>query len=443
MAATEATVRRRDCQVCLTSCTPGQLSTCPFCDYDVCKSCCRRWLLSLNEDPSCMNCKTTWSNECLHQLFGPTFVNTEWKQHRQNVLLDREVAKLPETAPYVTRELQIRDNRKRVRELEKERDRLRRAVHDISSTIRTIETTEVPLNEAEKREFIQRCARPACDGFLSSAWKCRSCHGLTCRDCGVFRGVGDEALDHVCVEADKASMELIRRDSRRCVACGTWTFKVHGCNKMYCVAPGCNTSWDWKTGRKVTGVIHNPEYFRMRRELNLLNRDPRDVPCGGAPSMVEIHRKWPSNTTNNHVACGLLRLLNHITAEELPRFPDHEDADSNRDLRILFTLSEITREKMKAKLQQREKKNSKDRSIHAILQMFVTTTSDCLRQAMLYDNLDEQVQIVTSLVNYMNGEMKKISTQYGCVVPMVYRSSVGIDHAVYWRVRVSYAAHAP
>ncbi len=228
---------RAECNLCMNSCTPGQMASCLFCEYEVCKPCARRWLLSLNEDPSCMNCHRPFNHDALTQLFGATFVRTEWKRQRENVLLDRETAMLPETQPFVRQELQRRENKKRIAELEAERNDLKRQLRETDRAISDIHNADVPVQiETERREFVQRCARTGCEGFLQHTWRCRKCNGDTCKDCGVFKGDTPEA--HVCKDEDKASMELIRKDSRRCVACGAWTFKIHGCNQMYCVAPG-------------------------------------------------------------------------------------------------------------------------------------------------------------------------------------------------------------
>ena len=420
---------RHDCNICQLSCTKSQLASCLFCEYHVCKPCARTWLLSLNEDPSCMNCHRPFNHDAMTQLFGASFVKSDWKVHRETVLLDRETAMLSETQPYVDQELQQRENKKRIIELEQEKERMKRQMRSIDHTIRDISNTRVEA-QTDRREFIQRCAGDGCDGFLSHNWKCRKCGFDTCKDCGIFKG--ENPALHVCKDDDKASMKLIREDSRRCVKCGAWTYKVHGCNQMYCVAPGCNTAWDWRTGKLVTGVIHNPEYFRMRRELNILNRDLNDIPCGGAPTLHELGSLWKPSSSEYVALAGLLRLLQHINMEELPRYPDRPMAQDNRDLRIRFFLSELGADEMKVKLQQREKKTNKQRDINMLLTMLVTTMSDLMRQIVLepssfcsnYTNMEK-------LIMYYNRELSKTCYRYQCVGPSVYSNNNG----GYWRIR--------
>ena len=378
-----------------------------------------------------MNCHRPFNHDAMVQLFGASFVKTEWKRHREDVLLDRETAMLAETQAYVDQELQQRENKKRIRELEEEKERLKRQMREIDTTIHDIVNTRVDVKTTERREFVQRCAHNGCEGFLTNNWKCRKCGFDTCKDCGAFKG--EDPTLHVCKDEDKASMKLIREDSRRCVKCGSWTYKIHGCNQMYCVVPGCNTAWDWRTGRVVTGVIHNPEYFRMRRELNLLHRDVNDVPCGGAPTIIELTRLWRTDSHQYLMMSGFLRILQHITMEELPRYPDRAMAQDNRDLRIKYFLSELDGDEMKVKLQQREKKINKQRDINMLLNMLVTTISDLLRQIVIQPssfatNLDN----IIKLIHYYNKEMRKICYKYQCVGPSVYTSDV---HSGYWRIR--------
>lgn len=419
---------RHDCNICLKNCSKRQLASCLFCEYHICTGCARKWLLSLNEDPSCMNCHRSFNHDALTQLFGPDFVNNEWKKHRENVLLERETALLPETKPYVDQELNLRENRKRIRELEEEKCRLKRQVHAIDKEIHGISSATVALVESsESPVSVQWCAKDGCDGILDFHWSCRKCGGKTCRDCGTFKGEHSES--HVCKEEDKASMRLIKNDSRRCVKCGVWTYKINGCDQMYCVAPGCNTAWDWKSGKRVTGVIHNPEYFRMRRELG---RDLNDVPCGGTPTLPEVKRIWGENCEEYTKFYLLLRLLHHISNEELHRYPNMVIADDNRDLRVKFFLAEITTAQMKVKLQRREKKRNKCREIHMMLTMLVTTISDLLRQAVLQPTSFTAVYLnIVSLITIYNREMKKIASLYKCVVPCVYTDTT---ESGYWRI---------
>jgi hypothetical protein len=79
---------------------------------------------------------------------------------------------------------------------------------------------------------------------------------------------------------------------------------------------------------------------------------------------------------------------------------------------------------MKRKIQQREKKNLKNRDINMILQMFITTTSDLLRQAVNNKEIrlptaSTILQDIKRLVDYTNRELGKVATRMGSVVPCI------------------------
>tara|TARA_Y100001937_G_C7133542_1_gene338809 strand:+ start:2838 stop:4133 length:1296 start_codon:yes stop_codon:yes gene_type:complete len=421
----------------MASCTPYQLASCPFCEYHVCKTCAKKWLLSTNEDPNCMNCHKPFPIQSMIDMFGASFVKSEWKRHRENVLLDRETAMLPETQPFVEAAVQQRENTKRTLELQDKKANLKRQMREIDQQIYELHNNNNnnrPEQDATaRRDFVQRCTHENCDGFLSQQWKCRKCEKYTCNECGAPKNDG-----HVCKEEDRASLNLIRQDSRKCVRCGAWTYKIHGCNQMYCTAPGCNTAWDWRTGRIVTGQIHNPEYFRMRRELGdgNLGRNPNDIPCGGVPSDRELSNAFPGARSEDYMKMsGLLRLIHHVNVLELPQYPDRLGVEDNRELRISFMLSEITADQMKIKLQQREKKMNKQRDIHHLLEMVVTTIGDIMRQIIIdKTTYSSNFATIERIIDYYNFELRKVCIRYQCVGPSIYRTT---SKDPWWYVRTT------
>ena len=63
---------------------------CPFCDLVVCRVCVQKYMLSSFQDPHCMSCKTLWNREFIDSFCTKYFRNTDFKLHRENILLERE-----------------------------------------------------------------------------------------------------------------------------------------------------------------------------------------------------------------------------------------------------------------------------------------------------------------------------------------------------------------
>ena len=66
------------------------------CDWTACKGCTRQYLLGTTQDPHCMNCRKTWSQEFLVTKLNHSWMSKDYRQHRKQLLLDREMSKVPE-----------------------------------------------------------------------------------------------------------------------------------------------------------------------------------------------------------------------------------------------------------------------------------------------------------------------------------------------------------
>ena len=112
---------RVECQVCAESRPHGQIIMCGACSYTSCKHCTERYILSIADDPHCMNCKSRFGRAKLLEYFSASFMNTKYRDWRKGVLLQREMAMLQVTQPHVERELKRRENNKLLRQLQTER----------------------------------------------------------------------------------------------------------------------------------------------------------------------------------------------------------------------------------------------------------------------------------------------------------------------------------
>ena len=83
---------------------------CKGCDEGIvaCKSCVKRYMLtSITLLPQCMNCRTEWSDEFIAESMDRTFITGEYKTHLRDVVLEREMSKMPATMMAAEKQKQI------------------------------------------------------------------------------------------------------------------------------------------------------------------------------------------------------------------------------------------------------------------------------------------------------------------------------------------------
>ena len=251
---------------------------CQYCDFIACRECCETYILSEN-DPHCMNkdCMRTWTRQFISNSFTKQFCTLTLKNHRENVLFEKNKSSLPSIIPIIKivkesegieneiKKLMIEEQNIKNRILEKRNNKF---VLDMQ--IRRFYNDDITENEntKDKKIFIRPCPNDKCRGFLSSQWKCGICEIYVCSDCGDIKGQ-DNTIEHICKEENIKSMELLKKDTRPCPKCGTRIFKIEGCFgknvsiKLYNgetilsqdVKEGCILMGDNGTPRKVIKCI--------------------------------------------------------------------------------------------------------------------------------------------------------------------------------------------
>ena len=108
-----------DCNICCEKLNNSNRKevTCVFCDYVICRTCFQRYITETSLDPHCMSCKKDFNHDFVVANCTSAFITKDLKKHRENILLQREKALLPETQPYVVIEHQRRDLNKVIRDL--------------------------------------------------------------------------------------------------------------------------------------------------------------------------------------------------------------------------------------------------------------------------------------------------------------------------------------
>ena len=356
--------------------------TCEYadCKYDACKACVRMYLTSTTQDPNCMNCKKTWSEEFLVKNLNKVFCEKEYKNHRKNLLLDREMSKMPETMVFAEQEKKIQVQRQHINELDKEIREVNKKLRDLqqakagfNNTIYHIRHgTDPNGNESERKKFIMSCPNEGCRGFLSTQYKCELCEMFSCPHCLELIGISKD-IPHTCNPDDVASAEFIKKDTKPCPQCGTRIHKINGCNQMWCI--NCRVAFNWESGKiDTSGAVHNPEYYRFLQQQGngVAPRNPGDIICGGLINATDITRvinviiqhaiykiyetelnteKETEFITLRDYIGNIHRVLAHITYYELPptrqKVRDNED---HRSIRVDYILGKITKDELKHKV---------------------------------------------------------------------------------------------
>jgi hypothetical protein len=408
--------------------------TCPFCEKDACRRCVQTYLTTTTNDPNCMHCHRAWEREFVDDNLTATYRMGEYKKHRENVLLDREIALMPATqyraeqirkAEQMTRELlppfdeQLKKLYEKQAIINREINNVYNLRADTQQQIHLLRTGRVKKDRVET-QFIRKCPDGECRGFLSTAWKCGLCSKWACPECHEIKGDERDA-EHTCKPENVATAKLLAKDSRPCPGCGTVITKIEGCDQMWC--PMCHVAFSWRTGQKETGVIHNPHFYEWQRRANggVAPRVAGDIPCGGIPHYTEFRQRLTGlPATTMTTLLEFHRVLNHVQHAELPRYHTVFNEMDNQELRIQYLLGNVDQEFLKVEVQKRERKNEKERAVRRIMEVMVQAGTDILRRIMAETDVTKKNKIckeVDGLREYINDLYTKIHERMKLSVP--------------------------
>lgn len=424
---------------------------CPYCDFDVCRTCCETYILSENS-PKCMKpeCAKEWTRKFLRENFTNVFLTSKYKEHLENLLFDQEKALMPATQPLVEEKIRKKNLKKQISEIDK-------LIFDLEKQKRQLEYSAQfgpSVSSAEKEErakFVRQCPANGCRGFLSTQWKCGICEQWSCPDCHELKGP-DRDCQHTCDPNNLETAKMLAKDSKPCPKCQSLIFKISGCDQMWCTQ--CHTAFSWKTG-KLEKNIHNPHYYEWQRKNGggAAPRNPGDIECGRelahytsdrintlakkhsdlhkfekkeVPSYYGSSRKEFRNidtySENIRLLQNIIRNIIHNTRVELPNFQTDYVA-KNQDLRVEYLEGIISEDFFKISIQRNDKKNRKNTEIAQVLQLANTAITDIVYRIM--DNLDKsasgQHKLATLMLefdqirDYCNDIFRDISFTYSTV----------------------------
>jgi len=398
---------------------------CGFCEKSSCRRCIQTFLTTSTNDPHCMHCSRAWEREFVDDNLTMTYRMGDYKKHRENVLLDREIALMPatqhraeqirtadkleaETIPPFDKQLKILNEKQAA--LTKEISAAYTLRSNALYQIRLLRTGQGEKAKVES-SFIRKCSDPECRGFLSSAWKCGLCSKWACPECHELKGENRDS-EHTCNPDNVATAKLLAKDSRPCPGCATVITKIEGCDQMWC--PQCHCAFSWRTGQKETGVVHNPHFYEWQRKQNggVAPRVAGDVACGGIPTYHDVRNRLVGLVAKEHdTIYNFHRIIQHVQHVEIQRYHNVFNELDNQDIRIQYLLGNVSADNMKVEIQKREKKREKERAIRRAMEVLVQAGTDLLRRLMAETNVPKKRMImeeIDSLRVYINELLAKI-----------------------------------
>jgi hypothetical protein len=458
-----------DCEICAMPLNYAVRTRVPCfsCPIIVCKECVRTFLSKTEQLPGCMGCKAAFTFTYLVRYLNRSWVNDVYRPWLKAVLLKRELTKMPESAAYAEAEMErrrlMRQNREfseKIYALTAEIRKYKRAVTANRLRIDGVDPGRFRNDLVDggavavdpRKKFVMKCPAPSCNGFLSTAYKCTICARSTCSTCLVVLAGGAE--EHTCVESDRLSAELIKKETRPCPVCGERIFKISGCDQMWCTsvkegAAGnvCGTLFSWKTGALEVGVRnHNPEYHEMMNRLGrVLPRTVGDVPCGGMPEVRDAVRALDRLPKTAEAAACRTRLYN--TFRRLSEMLQYTVTtlrnrmlalDDSHKLRVPYLLNEMGREELGENLFRANRDKSRTLDEYNILEVLSNSGIDTYRAIVadvpsshdvetlcahdatfpqqMVANITKHLDALDAVRSYCNERLVIVSVTYTCSV---------------------------
>ena len=411
------------------------------CGFESCKTCTRTYLMGTTADPHCMNCKKTWDDDFLIKNLNKSFYEKDYKNHRKELLMERELSKLPETMIVAQRE------KKFIVECEKDAVILAK-IRELNKQLRILQEERKPINDNilkikygddtktdERKKFVMSCRNENCRGYLSTQYKCDLCDMHTCPHCLELIGP-DKNVEHTCNPDNVSSAEMIKKETKGCPSCGVRIFKISGCSQMWCTE--CKVAFDYHTGKIDNGIVHNPHYYAHMAEMNEGNapRNPGDVLCGGLISVRKLQHAINTviklTKTNTHLIEQLTvihQVTLHITYLELPQSRTYvRNLVDTENIRVYYILGKIDKNEVGTRIYQIDKKRKIENSLlhlyelisvvcienfNILLNIALNKDETSLKTPQDYCNfVTQKINLLNNLRTYCNDEFSKISLTY-------------------------------
>lgn len=357
------------CNVCCETINKSnrKLNKCIECKYEVCSECNIKFILSIKNYAECMNCKIKISYESMNNFFTKKFINGEYANHTNQMLIEKDISRLPEDQPAAEKKIKKIKIVATISKLINERAELNKYIIscdnrgyypskfiDINIKISEIDSEIDKLNQdlnilyeendknTKSIKYVRKCIAKSCMGFLNDTFECGICNIKVCKDCNEI-----SSTNHICDKDTLATIKLINLNSKQCpkVGCDYTIYKIDGCDQMFCTK--CHTAWDWQTGKIETKRLHNPHYYEYVRQMNNgeIPREQGDNECGDIlPNLIHLIQKMNSLNIpkeTQRIISHIHRMYVHIEMVTIEKWNNYSDnyEENARNNRISFLIN--------------------------------------------------------------------------------------------------------
>jgi arsenate reductase-like glutaredoxin family protein len=324
------------------------------------------------------------------QRFSSRFVWGPLKEHREDILLDQIMARLPTFQLVVTEQLAKERYREkmtkieqRVKEIQLQNAQIVRNIivfeeYDINKeelyqlvnknklrltklfelrddlTKKHSRPTEKKDDEEKRHKTHGNCLNrdKGCNGFINHEWECGICFMKVCSKCHSIK-----EKEHECDPNEVESIKALKEISKPCPGCNQMIERTHGCSQMWCT--NCRNFFDWNSLKiiKKTQYVHNPEHVAW------LAKNSKMLGNVGAPAEVNACDISYQHITSlfipeeaKEILTETLRICNEIR-DEIDHYRDPLEKNIEKHA-VEFLRGKITKNDLK-KLVQRNYKSSK------------------------------------------------------------------------------------
>lgn len=431
-----------ECTVCCDGYnkTSHKQVICAYCGYEACRSCIQKFITTPNsgKDPSCMQCNQVWNSVFVVEAVTKTFMAGPYRQHREKVLFDRETSLMPFTQRTI-------EAGRDISKLDKRMDTLRLEVERMKRRRRVLARLDIGFDDADgvsvagpsvpkRSTIVLACPAEGCKGFITSEkWVCGVCETCVCKECREIKPADVTSTDHVCDPGNVETAKLLKTDTKPCPTCASLTFKISGCDQMWCVT--CHTAYSWLTGVVVdplTEQVHNPEYYRFLREAH-----NGVIPVNAGVPLARCRNNGPTAEALMIAMCDIQhrpesmhkarimlihRELNHLRSVTIPHKYELEPENMtverrNLDLRKRFMTGGIDESNFRTLLRTRENRRQRTADFRQLADTFVQISVDTLNTLKADMTpadaaaLSAQLEAVRVLAN---NAMMSMGQRHGC-----------------------------